>query len=212
MLDAAAAGAVGGEARVAGDARDRADVDDAAVRRAGSCARATAWATKNVPRRFVSSDRVPIVPGDLDGRLADVAAGVVHEDVDVAERGLSRVGHAGECSPRRARRATDRRRGRRGARISAANSSVSSFRRAVMIKSAPASASARPKYCPRPRLAPVTSATRPLKSKKFFTMGFERHGQVEVRSQKFEVRACSTQSAVTLYGFRSTFMSPGSCL
>src|SRR5438045_9740351 len=39
-----------------------------------------------------------------------------------------------------------------------------------MMRSAPARASAREKYCPRPRLAPVTRATRPDRSKKFFTM------------------------------------------
>src|SRR4051812_16748465 len=55
--------------------------------------------------------------------------------------------------------------------ISFAKASVSSFLRAVMIRSAPARARARPKYCPRPRLAPVTRATRPDRSKKFFTMG-----------------------------------------
>src|SRR6185436_21060132 len=39
-----------------------------------------------------------------------------------------------------------------------------------MMRSAPARARAREKYCPRPRLAPVTRATRPDRSKKFFTM------------------------------------------
>ena len=72
---------------------------------------------------------------------------------------------------------------RPSSRISWANGSQSSFLRAVMIRSAPARASARPKYCPSPRLAPVTSATLPVRSKKFFTMVVASVASVAVLSR-----------------------------
>ncbi len=48
--------------------------------------------------------------------------------------------------------------------ISAANGTTSSRLRLVRIRSAPAFANARAKCCPSPRLAPVTSATCPVRS------------------------------------------------
>ena len=93
LLDAAAAGAVGSEAGVPGDARDRADVDDAA-----------GAARNHVPGDGLSDEEraaevgvengVPIVPGDVGGALADVAAGIVDEDIDLAKL-MERVGDGG---------------------------------------------------------------------------------------------------------------------
>ena len=104
-------------------------------------------------------DCVPVVPGDVDGRLADVAAGVVDEDVDLAELAnasatarwmLAVVADveldAGDPAAERPD-LVGQRLERRGVRL-------------VMTRSAPAWRAARAKFWPRPRLAPVTIATR----------------------------------------------------
>ena len=84
------------------------------------------------------------------------------------------------------------------ARISSANGSASLPLRAVTMRSAPARARARAKYCPSPRLAPVTSAVRPERSKKFFTM--------------LVVRLCRRVAVSQPFGLSTTFMRPGSRL
>jgi len=47
--------------------------------------RATACATKKLPRKFGIENQIPIFPGDFQSGFANVAASIVDEDVDVAE-------------------------------------------------------------------------------------------------------------------------------
>ena len=101
-------------------------------------------------------NQVPIVPGDIERGLADVAAGVVDQDVNLAEGGLGFCSHAldavlvahiefeRKCAPAK------------GLDLRFEAASMSSLARLVRTRSAPALASARAKYCPSPRLVPVT--------------------------------------------------------
>ncbi len=59
--------------------------------------RAIACATKNVPRKIRVEHQVPVVPGDIQRRLADIAAGVVHQDVDLRKCRVDLLGHAGDA-------------------------------------------------------------------------------------------------------------------
>src|SRR3954462_3800892 len=136
----------------------------------GSMCLATAWATKKVPRRLVSStlfqsSQVISSAGLRTLHPALLTRMSIRPKAAWASSPIWRMLASSRTS--RARPATLR----PSPSISRAKASVSSFLRAVMIRSAPARARARPKYCPRPRLAPVTRATRPDRSKKFFTMG-----------------------------------------
>ena len=49
------------------------------------------------PAQVGVEDEVPVVPGHVGGALAHVAAGVVHEDVDAAERVVRDVGHRADA-------------------------------------------------------------------------------------------------------------------
>src|SRR5688572_13667909 len=85
LPDAAPARAVRAEAGIAGDRRQRTDVDDApaavwnhqARHRLGDEERAAQVGIQN---------QVPVLPRDVGRRLARIAAGVVHQDVDARVR------------------------------------------------------------------------------------------------------------------------------
>ena len=47
--------------------------------------RATAWATKKRAAQVGVENGIPVVPGHIERRLANVAAGVVDQDIDLAE-------------------------------------------------------------------------------------------------------------------------------
>ena len=147
--------------------RHRADVDDAAVARAAIMCRATACATKNGPAQVGVEDQVPVVPGDVRGRLADVAAGVVDQDVDLARaRSCATATIASMLSSSRTSSASAIAR-RPSASISAQVSRTCAASRLVTTTSAPARASACANVRPSPRLAPVTIAVFPVRSKRF---------------------------------------------
>ena len=93
LADAAAAGAVRREARVAGHAGDRADVDDAAVAVRNHAPRDRLRDEEAAAQIGVEND-VPVVPGDVERGLANVAAGIVDEDVNLAEGGFGLGRHA----------------------------------------------------------------------------------------------------------------------
>ncbi len=93
LADAAAAGAVGREAGVAKDAGDGADVDDAAVAALDHTA-GDGLGDEEAAAQVGVEDEVPVVPGDVESGLADVAAGIVDEDVNRAEGGFGFFGEA----------------------------------------------------------------------------------------------------------------------
>jgi len=100
LADAAAARAIGSETRVPLDAGDRADVDDAAVV-APDHAAGYRLGYEEAATKIGVQNQVPVVPGYLEGRFADVAARVVDEDVHLAEGGFRVGGHfldAGEVA------------------------------------------------------------------------------------------------------------------
>lgn len=84
LANAAAACAVRGEARVARDTGDRANVDDAAVVARDHAAR-YGLRNKKTSTQIGVENQIPVVPGDVEGGFADVASRVVYENVDVAE-------------------------------------------------------------------------------------------------------------------------------
>jgi hypothetical protein len=86
LADAAAAGAVWAEAGESGDAGDGADVDDAAVVVLDHATR-NSLRNEETASQICVENQIPVVPRDVDGGLAHVAAGVVDEDVDLAEGG-----------------------------------------------------------------------------------------------------------------------------
>src|SRR5581483_9528971 len=81
LFHAAAARAIGSEAGVTGNTGDRTDIHDAAV-----------LARDHVSRHGLGNEEraaeigleheIPIIPRDLERRLADIAPGIVDEDVD----------------------------------------------------------------------------------------------------------------------------------
>ena len=92
LANAAAAGAVGREASVAGDAGDGADVDDAAVA-AGNHAAGDGLGNEKAAAQIGVEDEVPVVPCNVERGLADVAAGVVDENMNLAEGGFGFCRH-----------------------------------------------------------------------------------------------------------------------
>src|SRR5262249_13227262 len=75
------------EARVACDAGDRTDVDDAAVATLNHAAR-DGLRDEETSAQIGVEDQVPVLPADLEGRLADVAAGIVDQHVHAANGGF----------------------------------------------------------------------------------------------------------------------------
>lgn len=84
LFGAAAAGSVGCEAGVSGDGGDGADVDDAAVFGGDHRLEGDLLGEEEGTAEVGVEDEVPVVPGDFGGGFADVATGVVDEDVDGA--------------------------------------------------------------------------------------------------------------------------------
>ena len=84
MFDAAAACAIGREAREAGDAGYRPDVDDAAVTVRNH---ASGYGLRNKKRaaQIGFENLVPVFPRHFERGLANVAAGIVDEDVNLSE-------------------------------------------------------------------------------------------------------------------------------
>jgi hypothetical protein len=103
--------------------------------------------------------RVPVVLGEVDAVGAADDAGVVDQDVDLAERGDGLVDHALDRLDR-AEVGLDRQELAAGGLHQGACVSVGALRPAAAM-SAPASASATATAWPRPVLAPVTRATLP---------------------------------------------------
>ena len=65
-------------------------------------------------------NEVPVVPGDIERGFADIASGVVDQDVDLAEGGLSLLGHSLDAGWSRTSSASETAR-RPSASISASN-------------------------------------------------------------------------------------------
>src|SRR5262249_45446246 len=84
LLHAAAARAVRGEARVAGDARYGTNVDDPA-RAARDHAPGHRLGNKERATEVGVEDCVPVVPCNVGGRLANIAAGVVDKNINLAK-------------------------------------------------------------------------------------------------------------------------------
>lgn len=92
LADASSAGTVGAEAGVSGDAGDGADIDDASVALLDHAA-GEMLGDEEAAAEVGVEDEVPVVPGDVEGGLADVASGVVDEDVDLGDEGVGFGGH-----------------------------------------------------------------------------------------------------------------------
>ena len=83
MANAAAACAVGAETGVTGDAGDGADVDDASVAARNHATR-DGLRDEKTSAQVCIENQIPIVPGDFESGFANVAAGIVDEDVEMA--------------------------------------------------------------------------------------------------------------------------------
>ena len=84
LANAAATGAVRAESGITGDSGDRADVDDAAVVAVDHAA-SNGLRDEKTAAQVCIENQIPIFPSDFERGFANVAAGVVDEDVDVAE-------------------------------------------------------------------------------------------------------------------------------
>ena len=90
LLHAAAARSIGRETSVAGDASDGTNVDDATAPARDHLA-GHGLGDEECAAQIRVEDFIPVGPCDVGSRLADVAAGVVHQHVDAAEL-VNRVG------------------------------------------------------------------------------------------------------------------------
>ena len=97
LLHATAAGSIGGEAGVPGDAGDAADEDDAAVLGGDHEFLGGLLGEEEGAAEVRVENEVPVVPGDIHGGLADVAAGVADEDVKLAIVGLGGLHGGGDA-------------------------------------------------------------------------------------------------------------------
>ena len=127
--------------------------------------RATAWATKKATAQIGVEDRVPVVPGHVQRGLADVAAGIVHENVDMAEGVFGCRRHVLDAALIAHIQFERTRRGGRALRFLASKGAREARLRLVRTRSAPALARARAKVLAEAAAGPVTMATRPVRSK-----------------------------------------------
>ena len=86
LPDAAAARAIGTEAGIPGNAGHRTDIDDAPVA-ARNHVTHDGLRDKKTSAQVRVENQVPIVPGDFQRGFADVATGIVDENIQVAKRG-----------------------------------------------------------------------------------------------------------------------------
>lgn len=139
-----ATGAVGPQADVPGDAGHRSNVDAAPIAALGHAVRDRLRHKERAAQVGVEH-RVPIFPGYVQGKFADIAASVVDQDIDMTEvcfdGGDSALDAAVVADVE-----DDRKVCRPSARISSAKTESDSLSRLVMAISAPARAKARAKY------------------------------------------------------------------
>src|ERR1700728_1725938 len=98
LAHATTAGAVGREPRIAKDAGNRTDVDDAAIAMLDHASRNRLRDKESAPKICVEH-QVPILPGDIERRLANIAARVIHQNVNLREPGVYLRGHAVDAGP-----------------------------------------------------------------------------------------------------------------
>ena len=89
---AAPAGSIGSQPGVARHTGDGADIDDAPVA-PGNHATRDCLGDKEASTQIRIQNQIPVFPGDLKRGFADVAAGIVHEDIDMSESSFSSCGH-----------------------------------------------------------------------------------------------------------------------
>jgi hypothetical protein len=92
LPNASAAGAIGAEASVACDAGDRADVDDASVAASNHAAR-DGLCDKKTAAKIGIENQIPIFPSYIERWFADIATGIVYENIETAKGGVSFRGH-----------------------------------------------------------------------------------------------------------------------
>ena len=124
---------------------------------------AIACATKKLPRRFVSSTRFQSSHVTSSAGLRTLHPALFTRMSTRPKAASAASAMAAILTSSRTSNSTATAR-RPICSISVTNALRSSFRRLVTTRSAPARASARPNVCPSPRLAPVTTATCPVRS------------------------------------------------
>src|SRR5262249_39126905 len=92
LADTAAACAISSETGVTRNASDGADVDNAAVAARNHAAR-DRLRYKKTAAQICIENCVPVVPGNIKGGLANVAAGIVDQNIEMAEFPFGRCGH-----------------------------------------------------------------------------------------------------------------------
>src|SRR6266702_6127939 len=85
LANATAARSVGTETGVSGNTCDRADIDDASVVPRDHAPR-NGLGDKKTAAQISVEDFVPVIPGDIDRGLADVAACVIDKNVEMPKR------------------------------------------------------------------------------------------------------------------------------
>ena len=92
LPNAPAAGAIRAETRVACDAGDGADVDDASVAASNHAAR-DGLCDKKTAAKIGIENQIPIIPSYVERRFADIATGIVYENIEAAKGGFRCGGH-----------------------------------------------------------------------------------------------------------------------
>ena len=92
LPNAPAAGAIRAETRVACDAGDGADVDDASVAASNHAAR-DGLCDKKTAAKIGIENQIPIIPSYVERRFADIATGIVYENIETPKGGFRCGGH-----------------------------------------------------------------------------------------------------------------------
>ena len=89
---AAAAGSVGRQARVSRNARHRSDVNDPPIATLNHASGNRLRREKCSPQVGIEN-QIPVIPGDIERWFTHVAAGVVHQNINLSEGLLRRCRH-----------------------------------------------------------------------------------------------------------------------